>query len=206
MYAPPAPSQSLRDRHWIRRLLISAGAFPISQHFFNGGAVVRAVIRMLVAGLLLTALAARAEAQRRAPARRRAAAASPRPHLGGHLGYSFETDNLLLGAQLSYPITPRVDLYPSFDFYFIDPGSLWALNFDVRFRPPSRSGAFYVGGGINYSSFSPGGGGGSNSDTNLNLFTGLEGRRPRVWPYVEARLILGDGSAFQLAGGLSWRM
>jgi hypothetical protein len=165
---------------------------------------VRLITRMLVAGLLLTVVAANADAQGRGRARGRTAPATPRPHFGGHLGYNFDVDNLLLGAQLSFPITPRVDLYPSFDFYFVDPGSLWALNFDVRFRPPSRYGAFYAGGGINYSRFS--GGGGSNSDTNLNLFTGLEGRRQRVWPYVEARLILGDGSSFQLAGGLSWRM
>jgi hypothetical protein len=165
---------------------------------------VRFVTRLLVAVLLLTVVTASADAQRRA--RARAAPATPRPHLGGHLGYNFDVDDLLLGAQLSYAITPRVDLYPSFDFYFIDPGSLWALNFDARYRPPSRYGAFYLGGGINYSRFSAGGGGGSNSDTNLNLLTGLEGRRQRVWPYVEAKLILGDGSSFQLVGGLSWRM
>ena len=164
----------------------------------------RIVTRWLVAVVLLAALAGSAEAQRRGRGRGRAAPATARPHIGGHLGYNFDTDGLLLGAQLTYPITPRVDLYPSFDWYAIDPGSFWALNFDVRFRPPSRYGAFYVGGGINYSRFSAGGG--SASDTNLNLFTGLEGRRRRVWPYVEAKLIVGDGSSFQLAGGLSWRM
>jgi len=45
----------------------------------------------------------------------------------------------------------------------------------------------------------------SGSSTNLNLLTGLEGRRGRTRPYVEAKLILGDGSAFQLVGGISWR-
>ena len=43
------------------------------------------------------------------------------------------------------------------------------------------------------------------SDSNLNLFTGLESRRGRTRPYVEARFILGSGSTFQVAGGLNWR-
>ena len=162
----------------------------------------RLVTRVLVAGMLLAALATAAEGQRRTRARPVATVAAP--HFGGHVGYNFDVNEILLGAQLSYPISPRFDLYPSFDFYFVDNGSLWALNFDVKYRPRTRSGAFYVGGGINYSRISNGGN--SGSDTNLNAFAGLEGRRRRVWPYAEARLILGDGSSFQLAGGLSWRL
>ena len=157
--------------------------------------------RVLVAGVLLAVGTTAADGQRR---RARPAATVAAPHVGGHLGYNFDVDEVLLGAQLSYPISPRFDLYPSFDFYFVDTGSLWALNFDVKYRPRTRSGAFYVGGGINYSRISAGGA--SGSDTNLNTFAGFEGRRRRVWPYAEARLILGDGSSFQLAGGLSWRL
>ena len=50
---------------------------------------------------------------------------------------------------------------------------------------------------------SAGGTGGTNS--NLNLLTGLEGRRGRTRPYVEARFILGNNTQFQLGGGFSWR-
>jgi len=107
------------------------------------------------------------------------------------------------GLQLSWPITPDLALYPTFDYYFMSGGSLWALNFDLKYRPPTRYGAWYVGGGLNWSHASSGGVSGSN--TNLNLLTGLEGRRGRTRPYVEAKFILGNGSSFQIVGGVSWR-
>ena len=159
----------------------------------------RWVSRVLVVLLLVTLAASRADAQRRA---RRSIASSSGPSYGAHLGYNFDADALLLGAQLSYPITPVLELYPTFDYYFVSGGSLWALNFDLKYRPPTRYGAWYVGGGLNYLHASAGGA--SGSDTNLNLLTGLEGRRGRTRPYVEGKFILGNGSAFQLLGGISW--
>jgi hypothetical protein len=146
--------------------------------------------------LILLALAVQtANAQRR----RRVVATSPGPRFGPHLGYNFDVQELVAGAQLSWPISPRLDLYPTFDFYFVSPGTLWALNLDLKYRPPTRYGAWYVGGGLNFLKATGG------SDTNLNLLTGLEGRRGRTRPYVEARFIVGNGSTFQLVGGLSWR-
>jgi len=161
-------------------------------------------LRVLVVLLGVSVVATTAQAQRRRA--RPSAAAVGRPHLGGHLGYNFDVDELLLGAQLSYPITPRLDLYPSFDYYFVSsPASLWSLNFDVKYRPPTRYGAFYVGGGINYRHASVSGVGGS--DTNLNLLAGFERVwRARVRPYIETKLILGDGSSFQIVGGMSWAL
>jgi hypothetical protein len=146
--------------------------------------------------LLLVLVASTADAQRRA---RRRAVASSRPSYGAHIGYNFDADAVLLGAQLSWPMTPQLDLYPSFDYYFQSPGSLWALNFDLKYRPPTRYGAWYLGGGLNFL------GGSGGSDTNLNLLTGLEGRRGRTRPYVEAKFIVGNGSAFQIVGGFSVR-
>ncbi|MGH7701360.1 MAG: hypothetical protein ACREMJ_12685 [Gemmatimonadales bacterium] len=158
-------------------------------------------VRVAMVVLVLVMLAAPVEAQRRA--RGRPAAAPLAPRWGGHLGYNFDVEDLLVGAQVSWPITPRVELYPSFDYYFVDPGSLWSLNADLKFRPPTRYGALYVGGGLNYSRRSVSGV--SGSDTGLNLLAGLEGRRTRTAPYVEAKFILGDGSSFQIVGGFSFR-
>jgi hypothetical protein len=160
----------------------------------------RWVSRVLVVLLLLALTVSTADAQRR---RRRAIATSSGPAYGAHLGYNFDVDELLLGAQLAWPITPDLAFYPTFDYYFVSPGSLWALNFDLKFRPPTRYGAWYVGGGLNYSHASLNGTGGS--DTGLNLLTGLEGRRGRTRPYVEGKFILANGSSFQLVGGVSWR-
>ncbi|HET8712567.1 MAG TPA: hypothetical protein VFM23_02660 [Gemmatimonadales bacterium] len=156
--------------------------------------------RMLLVLLLLVMMASTADAQRRA---RRRAIVNQGPTYGAHLGYNFDVDDLLLGAQLTYPITPDVALYPTFDYYFVSPGSLWSLNFDLKYRPPTRYGAWYVGGGLNYSHASSGGV--SGSDTGLNLLTGLEGRRGRTRPYVEGKFILSGGSSFQIVGGVSWR-
>ena len=150
--------------------------------------------------LLLALTVSTADAQRRA---RRRAIVNTGPTYGAHLGYNFDVEDLLLGAQLNWPITPQVGLYPTFDYYFVSDGSLWSLNFDLKYRPPTRYGAWYVGGGLNYSHASSGGA--SGSDTGLNLLTGLEGRRGRTRPYVEGKFILANGSSFQLVGGVSWR-
>jgi hypothetical protein len=160
------------------------------------------LLRVTLIVLLLMVVASTADAQRRAR-RRPGAAVATGPRYGPHIGYNFDVDELLLGAQLSWPITPQFDLYPTFDYYFVSGGSLWALNFDVKYRPPTRYGAWYLGGGLNYLHASAGGA--SGSDTNLNLLTGLEGRRGRSRPYVEAKFVLGNGGQFQIVGGFSWR-
>ena len=154
------------------------------------------VLRITLVVLLCLLVASTADAQRRA---RRRSVATPGPSYGAHLGYNFDAEAMLLGAQLSWPMTPQLDLYPTFDYYFVSPGSFWALNFDLKYRPPTRYGAWYVGGGLNLLH------GAGGTDSNLNLLTGLESRRGRTRPYVEARFILGNGSMFQIAGGLNWR-
>lgn len=155
--------------------------------------------RVMLVLLLLALTVSTADAQRRA---RRRAIVNQGPTYGAHLGYNFDVDELLLGAQLTYPFTPNLAFYPTFDYYFVSGGSLWSLNFDLKYRPPTRYGAWYVGGGLNWSHHSNGT---SGSDTNLNLLTGLEGRRGQTRPYVEGKFILGEGSSFQLVGGVSWR-
>jgi hypothetical protein len=160
----------------------------------------RWVSRILVVVVLVTLTGSAANAQRR----RRAIVTQSGPRFGAHLGYNFDNGgNALIGAQLSWPVMPSLDLYPSFDYYFVSAGSLWSLNFDLKYRPPTVYRAWYVGGGLNWSHASAVGV--SNSSTGLNLFTGLEGRRGSVRPYVEGRFILESNSTFQIAGGLSWR-
>jgi hypothetical protein len=162
------------------------------------------VPRCLVIGAALLAVALPAGAQRR-PAARRAAAATPRsPRLGPHIGYNFDAEAVLLGAQATFPLSPRFDLYPTFDVFLVDAGSAWALNVDARYRPPTRYGLLYVGGGVQYLRQSVGGF--SGSDTGLNLLGGIEGRPRRTTPFAELRLTLGDNSRFQIAGGVSFRL
>jgi hypothetical protein len=132
-----------------------------------------------------------------------AAAQADAQRVGLHAGYNVDVEDALLGVQGTWAITPQVALYPSFDYYLVDPGTLWGLNVDLKWRPPSRRGALYVGGGLNYSRASYAGNG--SSDTGLNLLIGLESRRTRSAPYVEAKIILGDGSSLQFVGGFTFR-
>jgi hypothetical protein len=155
----------------------------------------RWITRLLIVLLLVTLTASSAEAQRR---RRHGSAVNAGPTYGAHFGYNFDADAAVLGAQLTYPFSPDLGFYPTFDYYFVSSGSLWALNFDLKWHPPTRNGVWYVGSGLNWSHASGG------SDTGLNLLTGLEGRRGKTRPYLEGRFILDNGSSFQLVGGISW--
>jgi len=130
-------------------------------------------------------------------------AQTPRVHLGPRLTYNFDLESFGIGAQIGFPIARRLEFYPSFDGYFVDSGSAWALNADLKYRLSSnRSGEwFYIGGGLNISGFSAGDS--DHTDAGANLLAGIEPLRGRVHPFGEARLILGDGSSFQLAGGLN---
>lgn len=156
----------------------------------------RAVKRLVVAATAVALQAAGLNAQRPAytpldPVR-----------VGPHIGYNFDADALNLGLQATMPLTPQVELYPSFDYYFVSPAKLWALNLDVKFRPPTPRRALYIGGGLDYLHSS--GNGASSGDVNLSLIGGWEVRRSPVAPYAEGRILLGHGSAFQVAGGISF--
>jgi hypothetical protein len=158
--------------------------------------VLRQASVLLVVGLLLTGML---------QAQRRTARSGPwtplEPvRLGPHIGYNFDAEALTLGAQVTLPITQRVELYPSVDYYFINPGPAWAVNADVKFRPPTQLGALYVGGGFNYLHAN------ASGDVNVNLIGGLEFRRRPFVPYAEGRIILGNGSAFQVVGGFSFKL
>ena len=130
-----------------------------------------------------------------------AAQAQGRSHIGAHVGYNFDVEKALLGAQLLLPIGRRVEFYPSFDYYFVDVGSLFGINADVKFRFPTGASTFYAGGGLNFLRASAGGS--SNTDTGWDLLFGLDSRWGVSHPYVEGRVITHNNSAFQVAGGLN---
>jgi len=154
--------------------------------------------RIVVGVLALAVVATPARAQRR---RMRGAGvgAGAGPEIGGHLGYNFDVNNSVLGAQGTFPIGPQIDFYPSFDYYTVPNETDWGLNFDLKLRPPALR-FWYFGAGLNLLHTSAAGG---NTDRHFNVFGGLEQRRGPLRPYAEAREILGTGSRFQLVGGLS---
>jgi hypothetical protein len=128
-------------------------------------------------------------------------AQTDRAHIGPHVGYNFDIKDLNLGAQFSLPLGHRLEFYPSFDYYFVDPGSEWAVNADLKSRVAKNWPRwFYLGGGLNVTTFSYHG---STTHAHANLFAGAESLRKRVHPFVEFRAILGHGSSVQLQSGLN---
>jgi len=122
-------------------------------------------------------------------------AAAQRSHFGLHGGYNFDFEEGLIGAQAHLPLSPGIELYPSFDYYLVDAGSLVGFNADLKFRTPGTP--LYFGGGLNILS------GGGSSDTGFDLFGGFETRYGRTHPYIEGRGLFHNGSTFQLLFGIN---
>jgi hypothetical protein len=125
-----------------------------------------------------------------------------RPHIGAHLSYNFKAEELGIGPQLYIPVAHRFEVYPSFDYYFVDNGSLWQLNGDLKFKGREEHSWWYLGAGLAVSRASFGGF--HNTDVGANVLGGLETLiGQKVHPYFEARLTFRDNTVFQLAGGLN---
>jgi hypothetical protein len=146
----------------------------------------------LVAALVLTATVAVAGA---------AQAQNGQVHLGPRMSYQFDLEEFGLGAQLSAPLVPRLDVYPSFDYYFVDPGSVWNVNADLKFRPSPGAAWLYLGGGLNVARTSVGDV--THTDAGVNAFLGMESRTGRVHPFAEFRFTNNDGSTGQISAGLN---
>ena len=125
-----------------------------------------------------------------------------RLHIGPHVAYNFDFEDFAIGAQLGFPLGNRFEFYPSFDYYFTDPGSAWALNGDLKWRVArDQPRWFYLGAGLNVMRLEVGDV--ENTDLGANLFLGAESLRGRIHPFVELRAILSDNSAIQAQVGLN---
>jgi len=143
-----------------------------------------------LAGALVLAVAVAGTAQ----------AQTSRLHLGPRVSYQFDLEKIGIGAQLGVPIVHYLEFYPSFD-YFIDSGSFWNLNADLKYRIPSESVRWlYVGAGLNIAH------GGGDTQAGLNLLAGVESLKGRVHPFAEFRFTANHGSTGQIAAGLNFTL
>lgn len=125
-----------------------------------------------------------------------------RMHIGPQIAYDFDVEEVGLGAQFSAPIAHRLEFYPSLVFFFVNPGSFANLNIDLKYRVArDQPNWLYVGSGLNLARSSVNGN--SNTDAGLNLFVGAESLKGKIHPFVEGRLVVGDGSRVQINGGLN---
>lgn len=125
-------------------------------------------------------------------------------HLGPRVSYQFDLEEFAIGAQLSVPVVRGLELYPSFDYYFVDPGSLWNLNADLKYRPSASTSWLYLGGGVNIARARFGDV--TSTDGGVNAFLGVESRRGRVHPFAEFRYTNNDGSTGQVSFGLNFTL
>ena len=118
-----------------------------------------------------------------------------RAHFGLRGGYNFDIEEGSLGAQLHMPLSSSIELYPSFDYYFVNTGNLLGISGDLKFRTPGAP--VYFGGGLNVLT------GDGNSDTGFDLFGGLDTRYGQTHPFVEMRALFHDNSSLQVLFGLN---
>jgi hypothetical protein len=134
-----------------------------------------------------------------------AARAQAGSHLGPQIGYNFDYEALVLGAQYSAPLGPHLELYPSFNYFFVDVGSAWAVNLDLKYRLPVQNANWlYVGGGLNVTRNKAGSY--SHTDARANLIAGAETLTGTFHPFGEIRLTAGHGSTVQLVGGVNFSL
>ena len=128
-------------------------------------------------------------------------------HLGPRLSYQFDLEELGLGVQLGVPIARHLEFYPSFDYFFVDPGTFWNLNADLKYRLPSPSVEWlYLGGGLNIARSSGSADNSGRTRAGVNVFIGFESLAGRVHPFGEFRFTANDGSTGQLAAGLNFTL
>jgi hypothetical protein len=78
-----------------------------------------------------------------------AQAQTHRLHIGPRVSYQFDYEKLGLGGQFSVPVMKQLEFYPSFDYFFVDVGSAWNLNADLKYRFATESIKWlYAGGGL----------------------------------------------------------
>jgi hypothetical protein len=131
-----------------------------------------------------------------------AAQSQGRSHIGPQIGYNFDAEVLVVGAQFSAAIGKHLEAYPSFNYFFVDAGTLWAINADLKYRLPIQNADWlYVGAGLNITRFSVSSF--SSTDAGLNLIGGVESRAGTIHPFGEFRLTVGDGSTIAVMGGLN---
>jgi len=159
--------------------------------------VTRLTVRVAIVMVGLAVVATTAQGQRRVRGGR--AVRVERPSVGARIGYDFDVDHVFIGGQLNLPVGRRWGLVPSAEFYPGLSGSLFRLNADVKYHPPTVYGLFYFGAGFAYLHASGAG------DAGANLFAGWEGRQARPFkPFLEAKFVFADNTSFNVLAGLNF--
>jgi hypothetical protein len=130
------------------------------------------------------------------------AGAQASTHVGARVGYNFDSEEVFLGANLTVPMTTRIEFYPSLDIYTPDRGNKIGFNGDVKVLFPMTSGPhLYAGGGVGVVNRNVGDV--SNTDVGVNLLFGFESKVGWIHPFGEGKVLLHDQTQFQLIAGIN---
>jgi hypothetical protein len=133
------------------------------------------------------------------------ASAQASTRVGPRIGYDFQSDEAILGASLTVPISTRIEFYPSIDLYTPDRGNKVGFNGDVKVYLPTRASYdLYAGGGLgivnqNVAEI-------SNTDVGVNLLFGIASRVGGINPFGEVRLLIHDDTQLVMLAGMNFRM
>ena len=160
--------------------------------------------RLILAVLVTLLAASTASAQRRTAAR---APAQDGPMIGPHVGFPTNNFDFLVGGQVSVPVAPQFDIYPSFDFLF--PGSgvtVWALNGEVRYWPKLAMPhpGLYVGGGVDITHVSVTGA--SNTKAAPAILGGWDFKAVSWRPFVQLHIVFGTYDRVEFEGGVNFKL
>ena len=136
-----------------------------------------------------------------------------RPLLGPHAEFATNDLDFGIGAQFSYPIANRFDIYPTFDYYF--PGNdvkVISIDGAVRYWPKlnMKNPGLYVGAGLNWSHvkvdlpapFSDA----SDSEIGLSLVGGWMFKQVSLLPFGQIRIVIGDADRVEFGGGINFKL
>lgn len=133
--------------------------------------------------------------------------------LGPRAGFATNDFDFFIGAQLAVPVANRVDIYPSFDYYFPDgPADAWSLDGSVRYWPKlnMRNPGLYVGGGLNISHVSvdlPAPfGDASDTEAGVSFHAGWDFKTVNPRPFAQIRFVIGDADRVEFGGGINFRL
>lgn len=133
------------------------------------------------------------------------ASAQASTHVGARLGYNFDSEDAVLGFNLTVPISTRIEFYPSIDLYAPERGNRIGFNGDVKVLLPLRTGPhLYGGGGVGLINQNVGDL--SNTDVGINLLFGIESKVGWIHPFGEARVMLYDETQLALIAGVNFTL
>ena len=160
--------------------------------------------RRLTLAVLVTLLAAStASAQRRATA-----SGQSGPMIGPQAGFPTNNLDFFVGGQVSIPLAPQWDVYPSFDIFF--PGSgvtVWAINGEARYWPKlaMANPGLYVGGGVDITHVSVSGFG-SDTKAGPAIVGGWDFKAVNWRPFLQIHIVFGTDDRVEFGGGVNFKL